>query len=658
MAKRRTRGSEPTRASAAQRWAVPVAVATSALAPFVQPVGGISPYTFRFAGILVAALAWLWAWLAAPAAFRFSRHLVGAAALVGVVTIASSLASADPGAALTWGAEGSLMGAPTWLALLVVFVMSASAEPSRLSALALRVAFAWAVPAALLVTWEAASSAPQVTGGFGNGNYAGAALVSLVPLALFFSVNEERADVRPYWRYAVLVLMAGVVLSGSLANLIALAVALAVVLVLAPERLMQVEPRTGRRAAAVLAGLLAVALLIGALALFTGVLPRGLDRWVSERVLGATALTRIEMAKIALAVFAEHPLLGVGPDGVQLASQSHLTERLLALESGGYTDYRVLVKDPHSLPLLALASLGVLGATALAWLAALWGRELVVRTREACAKSRSGAFRVALAVGTLAHLTALLFMPWAVSFGPLAPLLAGLAIAGEGPGLSGASEQRPNRGALILGLASTAAALVAAAWLAAAAAYGDTRIALARGQSAPDVARAAYASGARAQPTRAYPAYEALYATGFLASEGLEPLDAYQAAVDRAPQRVLANAGYLANLAQASLDEAYLSGRTDLSWERARIERAARMAPNHPDVVLEQAHLALLTGDIATARRHLARTARFAPDAPRHLLYSYYLALAEGDPARAEGLLPRIERTGPGHARLAKGWER
>ncbi len=647
------------------RLAVPTAVGFTAFAPFVQPAFSVAPYTMRFGGVLLSACVWLWAWALNPAAFRTPRRLTMAAVALAAATVVAAIASPSRTMLLTWGAEDSLMGAASWLALLAVFVLAASSRPSIRVVGALRLIFAWGAVSAAIVLWERASGAPQVTGGFGNANYAGAALATLVPLALFYASAEHEARLRPWWRYLVLTLVAGCLATGSVSAIVALAVAVTGVSLLAPGPLLGIARTTGRRVAGGVIVAVVVLALLASASLAGDVLPEPVDSFMTQRVAGDTVLTRIEMWKMAVAIFADHPLLGVGPDGMQLASQGYLSERLLTLESGGYSDYRVLMKDPHSLPLLALGSLGLVGIAVLAWLVSEWARLARSLVSRGTSESPSWALRCALVVSVATCVAALLFMPWAVSFGPLVPLIAGLATAGGANQHHGAPAdaevtRAKSSGASLPVVRPAVAALatVVALWLAGTAAYSDTQVSSAYGQSAPELARAAYLRAQRAQPWRPYLAYEALYATGFLASEGLSDLESYRKQVDTAPDGVLRNAGFVANLVQLSLDEAYLGGRTDLSWETERIQRASRLAPSHPDVILEQAHLALLSGEVAQARGLLERTAALVPRAPRYLLYSYYLALASGDVTKARELEPQIEATGPGHSRLMRGWNR
>ncbi|MBY0263705.1 MAG: O-antigen ligase family protein [Phycisphaerales bacterium] len=107
------------------------------------------------------------------------------------------------------------------------------------------------------------------------------------------------------------------------------------------------NPRLGR----LLAGLIGPAAVLGALAL---VAVRGA---IGERLGELSLLFRWFYAQGAMRIFAEHPLLGVGPDGFQSAYS--LAKPPLSVED---------VTSPHAVVYDWIATLGVLGA---AWIALL-----------------------------------------------------------------------------------------------------------------------------------------------------------------------------------------------------------------------------------------------------------------------------------------------
>jgi len=610
-------------------------VAVTALAVYAPKLPFTTPYTPRFAGVLLAAAVWAWAVALAPAAFRGRRRLLLAVAAVAAAVIASAAFSADPGAAFTWGAETGLLGAPTWLALLGILAASSSAVLGRDVRAALSVAFIWAVPVALTVLLDVARGA-WVSAGFGNPNFAGAVLVPFVPLALYFAREAEDSRTRLGWRAAAAVCAAAVVLCGSLAPVGALAVAFGVLLAAVPEVVAGAARRRFVRSAGV--GLLAVAALTGVIvvaSLTTSALPGVRD------ALGVTAQTRVEMWRISASVLAENPLLGVGPDGLQLASQGHLTERLLSLEAGGYSDYLLLLRDPHSLPALAGVSLGALGLAALLWLAVEW---LLAFRSHLAAPGAGAGWRWALAAGVAGILSAMLLMPWPIVFGGLVPLLAGLAVA-PAPDREGlAAEPAPARVWLARGVAVIVTLLAVA--LSAAAVLGDSHIAAAQRATDAGSAAAAYGRAARVQPTRAYPAYEALYARGVALASGAPTV--YRRLVEDAPAGVRASGGYLADLTQPLLDGAAPEKAADLAWERATLAEAEKLAPLHPDVVLERAHLAAQEGDAEELGRLLDLADRIgAATNPRYSVYRYYLARLEGDRLGDEELAAQINDRSP-----------
>jgi len=634
-AKKRQSDGAPAVAPRSRWGASAVAVAVTAAAVYAPKLPFTTPYTPRFAGILLAAAVWAWAVALAPAAFRGRRRLLLAVAAVAAAAVASAAFSADPGAAFTFGAEDGLMGGPTWLALLGILAASSSAVLGRDVRTALTVSFIWAVPVALTVLLDVARGS-WVSAGFGNPNFAGAVLVPFVPLALYLAREAEDSRVRLAWRAVAAVCAAAVVLCGSLAPVGALAVALGVLLLAAPQ--VVATPARSRLVRGTGAGLLAAAGLAGVIvvaSLTTPALPSVRD------ALGPTAQTRVEMWRISAAVLAENPLLGVGPDGLQLASQGHLTERLLSLEAGGYTDYRLLLRDPHSLPALAGVSLGALGLAALLWLAVEW--LLAFRSRLAAPGAGAG-WRWALVAGVAGLLSAMLLMPWPIVFGGLIPLLAGLAVA-PAPDRDGpAAEPAAARVWVARGVAVVVTVLAVA--LSGAAVLGDSHIASAQRATDAESAAQAYDSAARVQPTRSYPAYEALYARGVVLASAAPTV--YRQLVDDAPQGVRLSGGYLADLTQPLLDRAAPEKAADLAWERATLERAAALAPLHPDVVLERAHLAAHEGNAEELARLLDLAERIgAGQNPRYSVYRYYLARLEGDRPGDEELAAQIRDRSP-----------
>ncbi len=84
-------------------------------------------------------------------------------------------------------------------------------------------------------------------------------------------------------------------------------------------------------------------------------------------------------------------------------------------------------------------------------------------------------------------------------------------------------------------------------------------------------------------------------------------------------------------LIRNSLDEALATGRRELSWEEVRLAQVSTRAPYLPEVIMENAHLAVLKGDTARARDLLVEAQPFERILQRAVLYRYYYAMLAGD---------------------------
>lgn len=637
------RGAADQGAATGASWALAAVVtAFTALAAYVPKLPFTTPYSPRLAALVLSAAGWTWVWALDRDRVGVPRRLAWAALAVGGVTVLSAAVSAAPGPALTFGAEGGLMGAPAWLALLVVFGGAAGSRFGRDVRDGLSLALLWAVPVAAVAVVLSLAQRP-VSAGFGNGNYVGAVLLLLAPVAL---VAGEAADERRWttgYRAAAVLMWLGAVFARSAIVWAGTFVEVAAVVAIAPALLGDGGVRARRALLIAAAGVAAAAVVFSGV-YAAGALPAPVQTFVSEDLLGVTARTRVEMWKAAAGIVGERPLLGVGPDGFQLASQRHLSARLMALEPGATDGYRALIRDPHSLPWLAAASLGLVGLAALVWLAVEWVLAIGRGIAEDAGTSRG----VALAIGVGAFLLCMLTMPWAIVFAALPALVAGLAVASRREAERARGLPRPVR------VMAAVAVTVGAVWLAAAGFIGDAALTRASRAETSAVAVAEWRRAVVAQPTRPYVRYELLYTLGYQTGEGLFGRDEWRAEVDAAPPEVRRNAAYLANLVQVGLDEAYLTGRTDLTWEEARTAEAALLSPNHPDVLLEQAHLALLRDEAEKARAFLDTVEGYPTQSGRYWLYRYYLARLDSDPATTAEALAALRANAPYLERLAE----
>jgi O-antigen ligase len=183
---------------------------------------------------------------------------------------------------------------------------------------------------------------PRAAGPFGESNFFALSLAVIVP----FAVHVVAGGGRRRWLgvVALPVLLAGILATGSRGGLIAAGLALVISAGVA-------RPGRARSPAALLA---IIASVIAALVLGTSLF--------SAQIQDAQARTlsgRATENRIALAMFADHPLLGVGPGRYPVLYRDY--SRKLG------NDARTL-REPHSLPLEIAAEQGAAGL--LGWLVA------------------------------------------------------------------------------------------------------------------------------------------------------------------------------------------------------------------------------------------------------------------------------------------------
>jgi O-antigen ligase len=288
----------------------------------------------------------------------------------------------------------------------------------------------------------------------------GAGLAMLLPLQLRLALDGESPRLRLGGRACAALGAAGLLFTWSRGAWLAAAAATAAYLLW-----------TGRlRAPKAGAGLAAAAVLAGAILFAAG---RG-------RPTGDSDLGRVAVWRSALSVFAAHPLLGSGPDTFSLMLGRHKTEGFVRAygENGGQA-------HAHNDFLQALATTGLAGFAAYAWLLAAAWRRLKHALRDEAA--RAGA--AAAGAGLLAAFVVAKLNPIPLDGLALAALLLGLLDPG------GERPRAPARAAA----AFAAAALTAAAGLMTAdrrAFEGMT----AQRAGRLDAARAAYAGAARLNP--------------------------------------------------------------------------------------------------------------------------------------------------------------
>lgn len=288
----------------------------------------------------------------------------------------------------------------------------------------------------------------------------GASLAMLLPLQLRLALDGESPRLRLSGRACAALSLAGLAFTWSRGAWLAAAAGAACYLLW-----------TGRlRAPKSAAGIAAAVVLAGALLFAAG----------RARPTDMSDLGRVAVWRSALSVFAAHPLLGSGPDTFALMLGRHKTEGFVRAygENGGQA-------HAHNDLLHALATTGLAGLAAYAWLLLAAWRRLRNALRDEGA--RAGA--AAAGAGLAAAFVVAKVNPLPLDALALAALLLGLLDPGG---------ERP-RGAARAAAAFSAAALVAAGGLR----LADRRAFLgmtAQHEGRLDAARAAYGAAVRLNP--------------------------------------------------------------------------------------------------------------------------------------------------------------
>jgi O-antigen ligase len=249
---------------------------------------------------------------------------------------------------------------------------------------------------------------PRAAGPFGESNFFALSLAMLVPVALHVMARGGLG--RLLGLTTLVAVVGGIFAAGSRGGLLAAAVGFAAALSWGVSA-RQLLPRLG---------LLAV--VVALVALVLGPTFAQQTAGAGERTVGG----RITENTIALAVWADHPLTGLGPGGYPLAYRDY---------ARGIGDDPRILREPHSLVLQLLSEQGTAGL--LAWLTA--AGLLVAWTR------RSGVLRTAagrtLALGILVYLAGTVFLHDSQQrlLFLLVGMLVGLGAARPAPG----RERRP-----------------------------------------------------------------------------------------------------------------------------------------------------------------------------------------------------------------------
>ncbi len=547
----------------------------------------------RFASVLLSAAVWLLVWAAGglERLDRSRRTLTAFLAVASFVVVLSGVRSRFPGIALTYGGPTSVSAA-YWIALLVIVGASARVTLSSTTLKALKLQFLWVLPVAIVGSIEKLLTG-RVTFGFRNADYFAPMMVLMLPVALAFAV-QPGATRSGWWRVGAAALAVSILIAGTVSGYIGLAVTVLFMAIFAPS-LMGVSELLRRGILVSLATALALFVAAGAMYV-TDAVPDAVRPFLERNVLGASAATRLEMWRVAGIEISENLLTGIGPDQYAFEGQRLFSKRLFLLEHDAQPDAALPV-DPHSAIMLIPLEFGLLGLGTFAALALTWAFQVL---RSPFKTAEGFNLRWAFALGALGFGYATIFTPFPLLFGGMPLMLTGLAVVRP-------PDPRPwpevKRFAKPRWLVASVATLVAA--LIAGSAVGGWYIFM-KSRSVLD-SSSGPAQASRLQPHVAYYRYARLWQEGRLLSRARDAgaQRRYQRAVDSAPQEIRGYAPYLVELVRLSIEAAMDSGRTDLSWEIDRLERAIRLSPALPEARLELAHAYLAAGMTDRARQVL-----------------------------------------------------
>ncbi len=567
------------------------------------PVVG-APYA-RFAVTLLAGSAWLVVW-ALGGLQRLDRarqpFFLGLAIAVAAVLISAS-ASRFPALAYTYGGATGL-SAPYWIALIVVLGAGTRVVLGRHTLGAITWQFAWILPVAVIGIAQSFLIG-RIPFAYDNRDLFGPMMLLFAPVALGFAQAAPRARDRRLWWAAAAVLAAAAACARTTSSLVGLVAELLFLAIFAPGLL-----HLGvwwRRGVIGVCALLAAGFMSFGVMYVTDTMPAPVERFVGTTVFGSSALTRVEMWQVGLEEWRRRLWTGVGPDEYAFEGQGLFSERMHLLEHYPTPDNE-LPMDPHSLVVLLPVDFGLLGVIALAVMAGSWAAGVLWNP---FVTDRGRLLRWSFALGALGFGWASLFTPFPLLFGGLPVLVAGLALT-----------RPPVEDDLVVSPAvlatprfiSAVLTVVLALALGLGAILGFGSFVNSGGEQNGEGLQAATLF----QPQVAYYRFAVLFQRGrFLGRQGdPEAYRSYQRAVDEAPPGVRLYAPYVVELVRLSLEDAGSRGRTDLSWERARLAEAAELSPSLPELAAEQLHLAIVAGDRAAVERALPRAQRWTAQVP------------------------------------------
>ncbi|TDB39573.1 MAG: O-antigen ligase family protein [Actinobacteria bacterium] len=470
-----------------------------------------------------------------------------------------------------------------WLAFPAVFALASGmhvrADAVRMSAATVVVV---GVLLALVMAFQFLTTGTSHV--FGSSAYSVTALVPVVPLAVGLGLDAHGPRRVAWLTGAGLVLVSLGAFSGALTGTVAAAFSGVVSTAILGVALGGTRGRVMRTIGVVLAALAVAGML------FVQV-PALSSRWVNPQSMGAfgkNVVSRTYMWSGAQEMLLARPLLGFGPSGYRLHAAEYLAPEALQFgpDIAGNADPTVYSpQSPHSILWEIATRLGVVGLLAFAGLLATWLSAVIGLV----ASKDMATLRTALAAGFLAAIFATLVNPVLFPIGLLSTAIAGLSIA---PVASETTrEPAPAARSRALYAVLGVAVIVAAVWLYA----GEWRTYTADSNNA-SVLIDTYESALRITPGQPTATRLLLDAELFSATDDAS-MRAIQARIDAGPDYMLKFAPNAVDLVAYSLMQAERTGRTDVSWEQATLDRAASVLPPIPSLVAEQLHIALITGD-------------------------------------------------------------
>lgn len=520
--------------------------------------------------------------------------------LLGLLGVAA-LAGGDVPTALL-GQPDRHLGWVTWLICLLMFAAGQQLDRESAQRVAVRAAALAALSLGAWTSWELIVGQPieidavtsRATGPFGSAAYLGAAASLLVPIAI--GLAADRTESRPWRSMAAAGAATGTVAliaSGARAAWIGVLASL-VAVAIAQVRAGRVTP-TRRTMWLGVATAAVVATLVGVLVAST---PWFGD--VLERPAGATS--RVDEWAMAGRVIAEHPVIGVGPEGYRIA----VSEGIDRHYERTYGRDAVLPDRAHSGPLDVALAGGVPAAIVFVGLVGFVCWRALRLSRWAAAPM------VGLATGVIAYAVQQLMLFPLAEIDPVWWLLAGMVVTASGPGAASMrASVWSHRAPALLAFTLGGFALVAGALDVAADRLAKEALdASAAGRPDAAVERAERASTLRPDNVRyRLVAAEVLARRGALADID-RALEQTRRALDWSPRDPLAvDAG-----ASLLLDRAAITGEAaDVEASLTAWRQLVERDPLRARWQLQYGRAAALAGDVETARAAWSTAADLSP---------------------------------------------